>query len=104
MDGLALATRFWRFAGTDAGHLVGPTRWWLGLRHWVFNAQVPHGYDCDDPARHLAELAAEAGLSGPGVGMLTAVDVRTASTVASRTGSPSTATVGVSQPLWAAGR
>ncbi|MFF9817517.1 adenosylcobinamide amidohydrolase [Streptomyces sp. NPDC014006] len=47
----------------------------LGERAWVLNAQVAHGYRRTDPDRHLAELAAGAGLQGPGVGLLTAADV-----------------------------
>lgn len=48
----------------------------LGERSWVVNVTVPAGYDREDPDVHLAELAGELGLSGPGVGLLTAVDVR----------------------------
>jgi adenosylcobinamide amidohydrolase len=47
----------------------------IGERGWVLNAQVTHGYRRTDPDRHLAELAAEAGVEGPGVGLMTAADV-----------------------------
>ncbi|MEU9798608.1 adenosylcobinamide amidohydrolase [Streptomyces sp. NPDC051000] len=47
----------------------------IGERRWVLNAQVPHGYRRTDPDTHLAELAAGAGVSGPGVGLMTAADV-----------------------------
>ncbi|MEV5730836.1 adenosylcobinamide amidohydrolase [Streptomyces pharetrae] len=47
----------------------------LGVRTWVLNAQVSHGYRRTDPDRHLAELAREAGAEGPGVGLMTAADV-----------------------------
>lgn len=47
----------------------------IGERGWVLNAQVPHGYRRTDPERHLAEIAAAAGESGPGVGLMTAADV-----------------------------
>jgi adenosylcobinamide amidohydrolase len=73
----------------------------LGLRHWVLNAQVPHDYDRDDPQGHLDMLAAEAELAAAGVGMLTAVDVRSASTVCQE-GVYVDATVGVRAPQWAA--
>ena len=73
----------------------------VGLRHWVLNVQVPHDYDCAEPAQHLAALAAGFGLTGPGVGMMTAVDVRTASTVREE-GILVDATVGVNGPQWAA--
>jgi adenosylcobinamide amidohydrolase len=47
----------------------------LGERHWVVNATVSMSYRRLDPAVHLSELAARLGLSGPGVGLLTGVDV-----------------------------
>ncbi|PKV90010.1 adenosylcobinamide amidohydrolase [Streptomyces sp. TLI_146] len=48
----------------------------IGERGWVLNAQVSHGYGRTDPDSHLAELAREAGVDGPGVGLMTAADVR----------------------------
>lgn len=48
----------------------------LGERAWVLNAQVAHGYRRTDPHRHLADLARSAGVSGPGVGVMTAADIR----------------------------
>ncbi|CAL9615823.1 hypothetical protein SUDANB38_05765 [Streptomyces sp. enrichment culture] len=47
----------------------------IGERAWVLNAQVSHGYRRTDPDRHLASLAAAAGVRGPGVGLMTAADV-----------------------------
>lgn len=47
----------------------------IGERCWVVNAQVPPGYGRLDPVAHLRELAAGAGLPGPGVGLMTAADV-----------------------------
>ncbi|MEV7675347.1 adenosylcobinamide amidohydrolase [Streptomyces sp. NPDC088752] len=47
----------------------------IGAREWVVNAQVPPGYDRLDPVAHLRELASGAGLSGPGVGLMTAASV-----------------------------
>lgn len=47
----------------------------IGLRGWVLNAQVPSDYHHADPEAHLRELAGDAGLTGPGVGFLTAADV-----------------------------
>ncbi|MGV9559088.1 adenosylcobinamide amidohydrolase [Streptomyces sp. NPDC003401] len=47
----------------------------VGERLWVLNAQVPHGYRRLDPAEHLREVAAAAGLTGEGVGLMTAADV-----------------------------
>lgn len=48
----------------------------LGERSWVLNLTVPADYARLDPAAHLAEVADDLGLTGAGVGMLTAVDVR----------------------------
>jgi hypothetical protein len=47
----------------------------IGPRYWVLNAQVAHRYDRLDPVDHLLELAERVGLSGDGVGLLTAADV-----------------------------
>ncbi|MFG2055347.1 adenosylcobinamide amidohydrolase [Micromonospora sp. NPDC048930] len=73
----------------------------IGVRRWVVNATVPMSYDRDDPADHLAELADGLGLDGPGVGLLTGVDV--AEVVArADTGVRVWATVGLGTPVWAA--
>jgi adenosylcobinamide amidohydrolase len=47
----------------------------IGPCGWVVNATVPMSYDRDDPAAHLREMAGRLRLSGPGVGLLTGVDV-----------------------------
>ncbi|SCL62190.1 Adenosylcobinamide amidohydrolase [Micromonospora citrea] len=73
----------------------------LGARHWVVNATVPMTYDRDDPADHLAGLADGLDLDGPGVGLLTGVDV--AEVVArADTGVRVWATVGLGTPIRAA--
>lgn len=73
----------------------------LGVRSWVLNATVPMSYDRDDPVEHLAELATGFGLDGPGVGLLTGVDV--AEVVArTDTGVRVWVTVGLGVPIWAA--
>ncbi len=102
VDGLELATRFWRLAEPMLAVTSAPLGGGLGLRHWVCNVQVRSGYECDNPQNELTLLAAEAGLSGPGAGMMTAVDVRTAS-ILFQEGIAVDVTVGVSRPLWAAG-
>ncbi|MEU0077867.1 adenosylcobinamide amidohydrolase [Micromonospora tulbaghiae] len=73
----------------------------IGVRGWVLNATVPMSYDRDDPAAHLAELAHGLDLDGPGVGLLTGVDV---TEVVRRTdgGVRVWATVGLGTPVWAA--
>lgn len=73
----------------------------LGTREWLVNAQVPGGYARMDPTAHLAEIIAPLGVTGPGVGLLTAAAVER------RTGATDgdahvTATVGVGTPAWAA--
>jgi adenosylcobinamide amidohydrolase len=73
----------------------------LGERTWVLNAQVDAGYARLDPDQHLRELAASAGLSGDGVGMLTATDVA-AFQLASDGGVDALATVAIGYPTWAA--
>ena len=64
-------------------------------------AQVAHGYHRTDPADHLAGLARDLGLDGPGIGMLTAVDVRLV-TASREDGVAAAATVGLTDPCWAA--
>ena len=72
-------------------------------RHWL-NLQVGHDYARTDPAVHLAEAAAARGLRPEEVvGMLTAADVR-AGVRRDRGGASAVATVGIGQPLAAAGR
>jgi len=73
----------------------------LGERHWVINAQVARDYARHDLAAHGAELAARAKLSGPGVVMLTAADVRRVQP-ADDGGVHVDATVGLTWPTWAA--
>lgn len=73
----------------------------IGPASWVLNAQVPGGYSRLDPVAHLSELADDFGLSGPGVGMLTAAAVERLVT-RSDEGAEVTATVGLRVPTWAA--
>jgi adenosylcobinamide hydrolase len=73
----------------------------IGTRRWVVNVQVPRSYARRDVAAHVDEVAAVLGLSGAGVGMLTAASVR-AVTTADDTGVLVYATVGLALPVWAA--
>jgi adenosylcobinamide hydrolase len=100
-DGHAFATRLWRLSEPMLALSSAPFGGGLGLREWVLNAQVPIDYDCDEPQTDLGRLATEAGLDGAGTAMMTAVDVRTASTV-TQEGIYVDATVGVNAPQWAA--
>ena len=73
----------------------------LGPREWVLNAQVPAAYARTDPAEHLRELARGLGLTGPGVGLLTAAQV---TDLVQRQDEEVrvAATVGLRVPTWAA--
>ncbi|MFF4840923.1 adenosylcobinamide amidohydrolase [Streptomyces collinus] len=73
----------------------------LGEREWVLNAQVAHGYRRTDPHRHLADLARAAGVSGSGVGVMTAADVR-AYGRAHDAGVEAVVTAGIAVRGWAA--
>ncbi|TDV36864.1 adenosylcobinamide amidohydrolase [Actinophytocola oryzae] len=75
----------------------------LGERHWVLNATVEYGYTRLDPDRHLAEIASSLGLTGEGIGLLTAVDVREVVHRADE-GVHVSVTTGIGgYPTWAAG-
>jgi adenosylcobinamide amidohydrolase len=73
----------------------------IGVREWVLNAQVAPAYGRMDPAAHVAEIAAGLGLTGTGVGLLTAASV---TDVVEREdeGVRVAATVGLRVPTWAA--
>jgi adenosylcobinamide amidohydrolase len=73
----------------------------IGERGWVLNAQVRPGYGRMDPAEHLTELAAAEGLTGPGVGLMTAAQVDDC-TWAEDGGVTALATCGIGVPVWAA--
>ncbi|MCZ7414838.1 adenosylcobinamide amidohydrolase [Streptomyces sp. WMMC897] len=73
----------------------------IGERAWVLNAQVSHGYRRTDPDQHLADLARDAGAHGPGVGLMTAADVR-AHARACDSGVEAVATAGLGVRGWAA--
>jgi adenosylcobinamide amidohydrolase len=73
----------------------------LGPREWVLNAQVPAAYSRTDPAEHLRELARGLGLTGPGIGLLTAAQV-TDLVQCQDEAVHAAATVGLRVPTWAA--
>jgi adenosylcobinamide hydrolase len=73
----------------------------IGSCAWVVNASVPMSYDRDDPADHLREITAGLGLHGPGVGLLTGVDVADV-VAAADDGVRLWATVGLGAPIQAA--
>ncbi len=73
----------------------------IGIKHWVINATVPMSYARDDPDQHLTDLAAGLGLVGPGVGLMTGVDVADLVT-ATEDDLRVWATVGLGAPIQAA--
>jgi adenosylcobinamide hydrolase len=100
-DGAELAMALWRFGSPLLALSSAPYGGGWGERHWILAAQVAGGYHRTDPAAHLAALAGDLGLDGPGIGMLTAVDVRLVTT-SREDGAAAAATVGVTHPSWAA--
>jgi adenosylcobinamide hydrolase len=100
-DGSQLAMALWRFSSPMLALSSAPYGGGWGMRRWILAAQVAHGYSRSDPAGHLAGLARELDLDGPGIGMLTAVDVRAVRT-SSEDGVVAAATVGITHPAWAA--
>ncbi|WP_370416659.1 adenosylcobinamide amidohydrolase [Streptomyces fradiae] len=73
----------------------------IGERGWVLNAQVPPGYGRLDPVAHLRALAADAGLDGPGVGLMTAAPVAERCHAADD-GAEAVVTAGIGVRGWAA--
>jgi adenosylcobinamide hydrolase len=102
-DGAELAMALWRFGSPLLALSSAPYGGGWGERQWILAAQVADGYSRADPAGHLAGLARGLELDGPGIGMLTAVDVRLVST-GREDGVAAAATVGLSHPTWAAAK
>jgi adenosylcobinamide amidohydrolase len=76
----------------------------LGERAWVINTTVPANYHRTDPDAHLAEIARAMRLTGPGAGLMTALDVRQVVRVAD-SGVVAWVTTGIGGlPTWAAAR
>ncbi|KWV32667.1 adenosylcobinamide amidohydrolase [Micromonospora rifamycinica] len=100
-DGQDIPLLVWRAHPPLRAVSSGPLGGGVGVRHWVVNATVPMSYRRDDPAAHLTALADRLGLDGPGVGLLTGVDVAEV-TARTDTGVRAWATVGLGIPLWAA--
>ena len=100
-SGRDLPLLVWRFPQPVRAVASGPLGGGIGLRQWIVNATVDRAYDRLDPDEHVRELAGSLGLSGPGVGLLTALDVTEAVT-ASDEGVQVTATVGLGYPIMAA--
>ncbi|MGC5017545.1 adenosylcobinamide amidohydrolase [Micromonospora sp. DT47] len=100
-DGWDIPLLVWRADAPLQAVSSAPLGGGIGVRRWVVNATVPMSYHRDDPADHLAGLADRLGLAGPGIGLLTGVDV--AEVVArADTGVRVWATIGLGTPVWAA--
>ncbi|XTZ13782.1 adenosylcobinamide amidohydrolase [Micromonospora echinospora] len=100
-DGRDVPLLYWRADRPLYGVSSAPLGGGVGVRHWVVNATVPMSYHRDDPAEHLAALADRLGLDGPGVGLLTGVDV-TEVVARADDGVRVWATVGLGTPVQAA--
>ena len=90
----------WRFDPPALVLSSAPVGGGLGVRHWIINGRVPLDYARRDLDAHIAELAADVGCIGDGVGMLTAASLDAG--VRDDGGVICTATVGISKPTWAA--
>ncbi|MFY1674705.1 adenosylcobinamide amidohydrolase [Plantactinospora sp. WMMB334] len=100
-DGRDVPLLVWRLDRPVLAVSSGPLGGGIGVRHWVVNATVPMSYGRDDPDVHLGELADLLDLRGPGVGLLTGVDVAEVVT-ADDAGVRVWATIGLGAPIWAA--
>ncbi|XVV11080.1 adenosylcobinamide amidohydrolase [Actinoplanes sp. CA-131856] len=100
-DGRSLPLLVWRLPRPVPAISSAVLGGGLGSCGWVVNATVPMSYDRPDPASHLSGLAGGLGLRGPGVGLLTGVDVSEVVRVTDG-GVRLWATVGLGTPIQAA--
>lgn len=100
-DGETRPVLVWRFEAPARVASTATVGGGIGLRSWILNAQVALAYDRLDLDAHVAELAAETGCDGPGVGLITAAHIG-ADTAVEDGGVTCSATVGVTKPTWAA--
>jgi adenosylcobinamide hydrolase len=99
--GVAIPVLVWRLAAPELAICSGPLGGGIGLRGWALNATVPMDYGRSDPDVHLAQIAADLGLCGDGVGLMTGVDVRGHRRLHDG-GVDAVVTVGLGAPAWAA--
>lgn len=100
-DGHRIPVLVWRLATPMLAISSAPLGGGIGIRSWALNATVPMSYGRNDPDVHLAEIAAALALDGPGVGLMTGVDVGQHVT-RTDSGVEAVATVGLGSPAWAA--
>jgi adenosylcobinamide amidohydrolase len=85
----------WRFASPVRAVATAVLGGGLGERWWITNATVGFHYAEAEPASHAARIAASCGLGeAGGIGLLTAVDVRSFTT-ATDSGAEAVATTGL---------
>jgi len=100
-NGESIPVLVWRLPDPMRAISSAPLGGGIGPAGWVVNATVPMSYAREDPQEHLAELTGDLGLDGPGVGLLTGVDVT--QRVAALDGEAEVwATVGLGAPIMAA--
>jgi adenosylcobinamide hydrolase len=95
-DGSRLSALVWPFDEPVACVSTASVGGGLTQPSWVVNAQVVHGYRRTDLVDHAREIASALALVGDGVVMLQRREV------VGIDGVTVTATVGVSEPMWAA--
>lgn len=99
--GSAVPLLVWRFPEPVLAASSAVLGGGAGPRAWLINATVPMSYARPDPAEHLTELAGRLELAGPGIGLLTGVDVHDMVSAA-EDGVQVWATVGLGAPIQAA--
>ncbi|GLW32768.1 adenosylcobinamide amidohydrolase [Actinoplanes regularis] len=100
-DGYEVPLLLWRFPEPVLAASSAVLGGGVGPREWLINASVPMSYARPDPEAHLAELAGQLHLTGPGIGLLTGVDVHDVVSVR-EDGVQVYATVGLGAPIQAA--
>lgn len=100
-EGVELDIILYRFPTAMLGVSSASSGGGIGERNWALNAQVSAEYQRNDIGAHVNELAALFALEGPGVGMLTAANVRERTYVVIER-VEAEVTVGLSHPTWAA--
>lgn len=74
-DGADVPLLLWRFPEPLLAASSAVLGGGAGPREWLINASVAMSYARPDPDAHLVALAVGLGLTGPGIGLLTGVDV-----------------------------
>ncbi len=102
LDGEGRRAIVWRLGEPMLSIASAPLGGGIGLRDWIVNVQVDEGYARTDLEDHLQTIASQLGCAGAGIGFLTAADVARW-TSGEDGGVRAYATVGLREPMWAAG-